>query len=180
MEFRSPEVFRLNECRLEIDDSAFIANTATVVGNVKIGKNASIWFGAVLRGDMCPIIIGENTNIQDNTVIHVDWNMPAMISPNVSVGHSVVIHGAKIGSNCIIGMHSTILSGAEIGENCIVAAGAVVMQGQKIPANSIVMGIPAQVKKPVDEKTLEMITKNWQIYCDYAREFRQSVYHQKL
>ncbi len=180
MDYKSPEIFRLSECRLDIHDSAFIADTASVVGNVRIGMNASVWFGAVLRGDMCPIVIGDNTNIQDNTVIHVDWDMPAIISPNVSVGHSVVIHGAKIGSNCIIGMHSTVLSGAEIGENCIIAAGAVVMQGQKVPANSIVMGIPAQVKKQVDAKTLEHITKNWQIYCEYAKEFRQSVYHKTL
>ncbi len=175
-----PGLFKLADCKVQVDSSVFIAQNATVVGNVTIAPNASVWFGAVLRGDMEPIFIGENSNIQDNTVIHVDWKMPAVIGKNVSVGHSVVIHGAKIGDNCIIGMHSTILSGAEIGENCIVAAGAVVMQGQVVPPNSLVMGIPAKVKKEIDDATRKMITLNWQIYCEYAREFRHSSHHKNI
>jgi carbonic anhydrase/acetyltransferase-like protein (isoleucine patch superfamily) len=172
--------FKLSNCKLQVHPSVFVAQNATIVGNVTISQNASVWFGAVLRGDMEPILIGENTNIQDNTVIHVDWKLPAIIGNNVSVGHSVVIHGAKIGNNCIIGMHSTVLSGAEIGDHCIIAAGAVVMQGQVVPPNSLVMGIPAKVKKEIDAETLKMIELNWQIYCDYAKEFYNSPHHKQI
>jgi carbonic anhydrase/acetyltransferase-like protein (isoleucine patch superfamily) len=170
--------FRLANCkRPEIHDSVFIANTASLIGEITIAENCGIWFGAVIRSDMAPITIGKNCNIQDNVVVHVDFGFPTLIEDNVSVGHSAVVHGATIRKNCIIGMHATILNGAEIGENCIVGAGAIVMQGQVIPPNSVVMGIPAKVKKQADDSTLTAIRRNWEIYCDFAREYRQSKYH---
>lgn len=170
--------FRLSDLKPpEIHDSVFIANTASVIGGVKIGENCGIWFGAVLRCDMDPIIIGKNCNIQDNAVVHVDDHFPAIIEDNVSIGHSAIVHGATIRKNCIIGMHATILNGAEVGENCIVAAGAIVMQNQIIPPNSVVMGVPAKVKKAADEQTLAMIRRNWEVYCEFAAEYRRSKYH---
>lgn len=176
-----PQSFRLSNCtHRQIHDSAFIARTASVIGNIVIGANAGIWFGAVLRGDMETITIGDNSNIQDNAVVHVDFGFPTLIGKNVSVGHSAIIHGATVGDNCIIGMHATLLNGAVIGENCIVGAGAIVMQDQIIPPNSVVMGIPAKVKKTADEKVLEAIRRNWEIYVDFAREYRLSEYHQSV
>ncbi len=164
----------------KIHDSVFTANSCTILGQVVIGKNSSVWFGAVLRGDMGEISIGENCNIQDNAVIHVDFGFPTIIEDNVSVGHTAIIHGAKIGKNCIIGMHATILNGATIGENCIVGAGAIVMQNQVVPPNSVVMGVPAKVKKPADQSVLDAIRRNWEIYCDHAKEYRNSRYHKSI
>lgn len=172
--------FRLSDCGWPaIHDSVFVAQSASVIGDVVVAANASIWFGAVLRGDMGRITVGENTNIQDNAVVHVDDGYPSTIGRNVSVGHSAIIHGATIKDNCIIGMHATILNGAVVGEHCIVGAGAVVMQDQEIPPGSIVLGIPARVKKPVDEATRIMIRRNWEVYCEFAREYRQSSHHRK-
>ncbi|MCB0833803.1 MAG: gamma carbonic anhydrase family protein, partial [Bacteroidetes bacterium] len=127
-----------------VHESVFVAATATLVGDITVAENCGIWFGAVIRSDMAPVKIGRNCNIQDNAVVHVDFGYPTTIGDNVSVGHSAIVHGANIGSNCIIGMHSTIMNGARIGENCLVAAGAIVMQGQVIPPNSVVMGVPAK------------------------------------
>ncbi|MBL7959957.1 gamma carbonic anhydrase family protein [bacterium] len=172
--------FRLDQCgKPDIHDSVFVANTASIIGQVTLAENCGIWFGAVLRSDMAPISIGKNCNIQDNAVVHVDFGFPTLIEDNVSVGHSAIIHGATVRKNCIIGMHSTLLNGAEIGENCIIGAGAIVMQGQVIPPNSIVMGVPAKVKKQADEQTLIAIRRNWEIYCDFAKEYRKSKYHRR-
>lgn len=175
-----PGAFRFESTRRVIDPTVFIARTATLTGNVTIAAHASIWFGAVLRGDMGTITIGENSNIQDNAVVHVDFGFDTVIGRNVSVGHSAIVHGATIADNCIIGMHSTILNGATIGENCIIAAGALILEGQHVPANSVVMGMPGKVKKSADEKTIEHIRKNWEIYRDYARAYRHSIYHQDV
>lgn len=170
--------FRLDQCgKPNIHDSVFIANTASIIGDVTIAENCGIWFGAVLRSDMAPIKIGKNCNIQDHVVVHVDFGVPALIEDNVSIGHGAIIHGATVRKNCVIGMHATLLNGAEIGENCFVAAGAIVMQGQIIPPNSVIMGVPAKVKRQADEQTLIAIRRNWEIYCDYAREYRKSKYH---
>jgi carbonic anhydrase/acetyltransferase-like protein (isoleucine patch superfamily) len=163
-----------------IDVTVFVARTATVLGDVTVGPNASVWFGAVLRGDMGPITIGENTNIQDNAVVHVDFGFPTVIGRNVSVGHSAIIHGASIGDDCIIGMHATILNGARIGAGCIVGAGAIVMQGQEVPPGSIVLGIPAKFKKHADDETRAMIRRNWEIYADFARQYRHSDFHREF
>jgi carbonic anhydrase/acetyltransferase-like protein (isoleucine patch superfamily) len=173
-----PNAFRLSSCgRPNIHDSVFVAHTASVIGNVTIAENAGVWFGSVIRSDMAPITVGKNCNIQDNAVIHVDFGFPTVIEENVSVGHGAIIHGATIRRNCIIGMHATILNGAEIGENCLVAAGSIVMQGQVIPPNSVVMGVPAKVKKPADEQTYLAIRRNWEVYRDFAKEYRHSKYH---
>lgn len=173
--------FRLGDAGSpKLHDSVFVAHSASVIGDVTAHVGASIWFGAVLRGDMGAIVIGENTNIQDNAVVHVDEGFPSVIGRNVSVGHSAIIHGATIGDDCIIGMHATILNGAVVGKNCIVGAGAVVMQGQHIPAGSIVMGLPAKIKKQADDTTLAMIRRNWEVYCEMAKAYRHSVHHKNI
>jgi carbonic anhydrase/acetyltransferase-like protein (isoleucine patch superfamily) len=123
----------------------WIAPTATVVGNVILKKNASVWFGAVLRGDNEPIVVGENSNVQDNSVLHTDLGKPLTIGANVTVGHMVMLHGCEIGDGSLIGIGSIILNGAKIGRNCIIGASSLITEGKEIPDNSMVMGSPGKV-----------------------------------
>ena len=130
---------------LPADDEYWIAPNATVVGNVVLKKNASVWFGAVLRGDTEPITIGENSNVQDNSVLHTDIGQPLTIGDNVTVGHMVMLHGCTIGDGSLIGIGSIILNGARIGRNCIIGANSLITEGKEIPDNSMVMGSPGKV-----------------------------------
>jgi len=175
-----PGAFRFDNTRRAIHETVFLARTATVIGNVTIDAYASVWFGAVLRGDMGTITIGENSNIQDNAVVHVDFGYDTVIGRNVSVGHSAIVHGAHVSDNCIIGMHATVLNGARIGENCIIAAGAMILEGQEIPPGSVVMGMPGKVRKSADDKTFAHIRRNWEIYRDFAHSYRHSEFHQDV
>lgn len=134
----------------EIDENAFVAPNATVIGKVKIGENSSVWFGAVLRGDESPITIGRGSNVQDNAVLHCDLGSPMSIGDNVTIGHGAIIHGATIGDNVLIGMGAIVLNGAKIGDNCIVGAGAVVKENAEVPANSMLVGVPAKVIRTLD------------------------------
>jgi len=140
----------------EVHETAFVEESAQVIGDVKIGANSSVWFNVVIRGDVNSIRIGERTNIQDGCVLHVTLDThPLVIGDNVTIGHGAIVHGCRIGSNCLIGMGSIILDGAVIGENCVVAAGAIVTEGSVIPPNTLVMGIPAKPKRAVADKDLE-------------------------
>src|SRR5713226_799594 len=125
---------------LPADGNYFIADTAMVIGKVRLLNSASVWFGAVLRGDNEWIEIGENSNVQDNSVIHTDPGQPAIIGANVTIGHKVILHSATIGDNVLIGMGSTLLSGARIGSNCLIGANTLVSEGKDIPPNSLVLG----------------------------------------
>jgi carbonic anhydrase/acetyltransferase-like protein (isoleucine patch superfamily) len=128
----------------QIETDTFVAPTAVVIGDVHIQSGTSIWYGVVIRGDMEPIIIGADTNIQDNCTIHTDQGHPAIIGPHVSIGHNAVIHGCKVGPNCLIGIGAIVLSGSRVGEGSVVAAGSVVAEGQIIDPGQIVAGIPAR------------------------------------
>ncbi len=155
-----------------IDRSALIAKSATIIGDVKIGKDSSIWPGVVLRGDMHHIRIGRNVSVQDNSVMHGTANKyPTIVGDNVSIGHNAIVHGCVVGSNCLIGMGSIILEGAEIGDWCIIAAGAVVLEGAKIPSNSIVVGVPAKVKAKVTKEHKQRITENWKEYVKLKNRY---------
>lgn len=143
-----------------IDKNAFIAETADVIGKVKIGEGSSIWYGSVLRGDIEPISIGVYTNIQDNCVVHTENNIPTKIGDYTVVGHSAIIHGAQIGSNCLIGMGAIILNNAVVGDNCIIAAGSLVSEGKKIPSNSMVMGTPGRIIRSVTQEEVDGIKTN--------------------
>ena len=156
-----------------IDETAFIAENATVAGKVTIGKNASVWFGAVLRGDLQPITVGENSNVQDNAVIHVGANTPAVIGNGVTVGHGAIIHGATIGDNVLVGMGATVLDGAVIGENSIIGAGALVTSMTEIPANSLVLGMPAQVTKTLTPQQVMGNRMNALEYVRLAKDFKK-------
>ncbi len=159
----------------KIATSAFIAPTAVIVGDVEIGEFASVWFGAVLRGDTAPIRIGARTNVQDNCVIHTDEGAPATIGAGCSLGHGAIIHGATVGDGALIGMAATLLNHAEVGAGCIVAAGALLPEGKIIPAGQLAMGAPAKVARPVSDAERARVTDGIQHYLDYAREYRAAL-----
>lgn len=141
----------------DIADSAFIADTATVSGDVVIGRESSIWFGTVIRGDVSPVRIGERVNVQDLSCLHQSPNAPLILEDGVTVGHCVILHSSIIRKNALIGMGSIILDGAEIGEGAFIGAGSLVPQGKKIPPNTLAFGRPAKVVRELtDEDRLDM------------------------
>ncbi len=137
----------------EIHSSAWVTESAQIIGDVVIGEESSVWFNAVVRGDMNYIRIGKRTNIQDGCVLHVARKtLPLIIGDEVTVGHNVILHACTIGNRCLIGMGAVVMDGAEVEENCIVAAGSLVTQGTKIPSGHLAMGSPARVKRPLTEE----------------------------
>jgi carbonic anhydrase/acetyltransferase-like protein (isoleucine patch superfamily) len=142
----------------EIAETAFVDESAVVIGDVRIGEHSSIWYNAVVRGDVNYIIIGENTNVQDGVIIHVTQiEYPTEIGDNVTIGHAAVLHGCKIKSNSLIGIGAIVLDGALIEEYCIVAAGSLVPPRAKYPSNSLILGCPAKVARKLNDKDIEMI-----------------------
>jgi len=153
----------------------FLADNAVLVGDVEVGARSSIWFGAVLRGDVFHIRIGEETSIQDNSVVHVTHGRNAtLVGSRVTVGHAVTLHGCVIRDRCIIGMGSTILDNAEIGERCIVGAGALVTPGTRIPPGTLALGAPARPKRDLTQDELEWIEFSAKHYVDLARNYGSS------
>ncbi len=142
---------------LKIDPTAFIAPGARLIGDIEIKEDASIWYNVVLRADIAPIRIGKESNVQDNATVHVDYDMPAIIEDNVTIGHNAVVHGAEIGHHSLIAMNATVLSGAKIGHHSIVAAGAVVPEKMEVPPYSMVVGIPGKIKKTLAEEDLKSV-----------------------
>jgi len=147
----------------------YIAENATVVGDVRLAKGVNIWYGAVLRGDMATITVGESTNIQDLCVLHCDPGLELTIGKWVTIGHSAVIHGKSIADKCLIGMHATLLAGSEIGEGCIIAAGALLRENQKVPPRSIVAGVPARAIGQVTEEQFQTFEDRALRYLATAR-----------
>lgn len=164
---------RIDEWVPKTAPSSFVHKTAVVCGNVTLGENVSVWPGAVLRGDIAEIFVGENSNIQDNACVHVNYNCPAVIGKGVSVGHGAIIHGSKIGDNCLIGMNAVVLE-SEIGPNCLIGAGAVVTAGKNIPAGSLVMGVPAKVVRELSEDEINGILQNAHEYTRLAKKFKDA------
>ena len=142
------------------------------MGDVTLGPRTSVWYGAVLRGDMDRIVLGESTNIQDGTIVHVDAGRPTVIGARVGVGHRVILHGCTVEDECLIGMGSVLLNGVVIGSGSVVAAGAVVPEGMVVPPGSLVMGVPARVARPVDEALRARIQDMWQHYVAEAERHR--------
>ncbi|HZK02119.1 MAG TPA: gamma carbonic anhydrase family protein [Anaerovoracaceae bacterium] len=141
----------LQHKKVAIHSDVFIAETAVVVGDVSIGEDSSLWYGAAVRGDLHSIEIGKATNVQDNATLHVDRDAPLKIGDFTSIGHNAIVHGCQIGSNCLIGMGAIIMSNAVIGDNSIIAAGALVTESTVIPPNSLVMGTPGKVVRQITE-----------------------------
>lgn len=154
----------------KIHDSVFIAETAVVIGDVEIGKNSSVWYGCILRGDVNYIRIGERTNIQDASVIHVSSGThPTVLEDEITVGHRVTLHGCYVETGCLIGIGSVILDGARIGRNSLVAAGSLVTPNTQIPEGSLVMGSPAKVKRALTAEEIKDLEKFWRNYVEYSR-----------
>jgi carbonic anhydrase/acetyltransferase-like protein (isoleucine patch superfamily) len=153
----------------------WIAPNAAVIGNVILKKNASVWWGATLRGDNDPITIGENSNIQDGSVLHTDAGVPLTIGANVTVGHLVMLHGCVIGDNSLIGIGSVILNGAKIGRNCLIGANVLITEGKEIPDNSLVMGAPGKVVREVSEHQAMVLTGSALHYVDNWKRYRRDL-----
>jgi len=150
----------------------WIAPTATVVGRVILKKNASIWFGAVARGDNDPIEIGENSNVQDNSVLHTDSGVPLTIGDNVTVGHMVMLHGCTIGEGSLVGIGSIVLNGARIGRSCLIGAHALITEGKDIPDFSVVMGAPGKIVRQVSPEQAEGLRAGARHYVENWKRFR--------
>ena len=159
----------------KIHPSAFIAPGAMIIGAVTIGEESSVWFNCVLRGDLEYIEVGERTNIQDGTVVHLDPGFPCVIGADVTIGHGAIIHGCTVGDGAMISMGATILTGAKIGERAIIAAGAVVREGQEIPPDTLAMGLPAQVKREVTPADLERVRSGREGYVARGQLMRKSL-----
>jgi carbonic anhydrase/acetyltransferase-like protein (isoleucine patch superfamily) len=157
--------------RLNLDPTAFVAPGAMVVGDVTMGRHASVWFNAVVRGDTAPISIGEDSNLQDVSVVHVDEAQPAVIGARVTIGHRAVIHGCAIEDECLIGMGSIVLSGARIGAGSLIGAGALVREGQVVPPGSLALGLPARVVGQVTAAQRESIRGSSAHYAALARSY---------
>lgn len=156
-----------------VAESAFIAENATLIGDVAIGPRSSVWFGAVLRGDVHHIRIGSETSIQDNTVIHVtDGRHPTLVGDRVTVGHAVTLHGCTVRDRCIIGMGSTVLDDATVGERVILGAGALVTPGTQIPPGTLAVGAPARVRRALSQEELEWIESSADHYIALATRYR--------
>ena len=156
-------------------DDFFIAPSASVLGRVFLEKHVSVWFGAVIRGDVEDIKIGENTNVQDLSVLHADPGHPLIIGKNVTVGHKVMLHGCSIGDNSLIGINSVILNGAKIGKNCLIGANSLVTEGSEIPDNSLVMGSPAKVKKELGPEMEEILKGSASHYVSNYKNFKKNL-----
>ncbi|MGR8924803.1 gamma carbonic anhydrase family protein [Rhizobium leguminosarum] len=155
----------------------WIAPDANIIGQIELGENVGIWFGAVLRGDNEPITVAEGTNIQEGVMAHTDMGFPLTIGKDCTIGHHAILHGCTIGDNTLIGMGATILNGAKIGNNCLVGANALVTEGKEFPDNSLIVGTPARAVRVLDEAAIEAIRRsaknyvaNWQ---RFARDLRQ-------
>ena len=158
---------------MDIKESAVILDGAHIIGDVKLDENVSIWFGAVLRGDVSSIKIGKNSNVQDNCVVHCSKDFPVEIGENVSVGHGAVIHGCTIEDNVLIGMNATVLNGAKIGKNSIVGAGAVVTEGKEFPDNSLILGLPARAVREITSEQAQHILNNAQNYLNLSKSYKE-------
>lgn len=149
----------------------FIAPNATVLGDVTLGHETSIWYGAVVRADKDRIVIGDRSNIQDNAVLHTSSGHPVLIGTNVSVGHGAILHGCRISDRVLVGMGAIVLNGAEIGEDTLLGAGTVVTEGTKIPPGSVIVGVPGKLIKQVSEEQRKHIVMNARNYWDLARSY---------
>jgi carbonic anhydrase/acetyltransferase-like protein (isoleucine patch superfamily) len=169
-------IFALGGVSPQIAESAWVAESAQVIGNVELAQDVSIWFGAVLRGDNNePLRIGRGSNIQDGSVLHSDHGKPLDIGADVTVGHMVMLHGCTIGDASLIGIGAVVLNGARIGRNCLVGAGALVTEGKEFADGSMIIGSPAKVVRDLTPEQIEGLRRSAQGYVDNARRFRDTL-----
>ncbi|MCH0562549.1 MULTISPECIES: gamma carbonic anhydrase family protein [unclassified Streptomyces] len=160
--------------RPRVDGDTFVAPTASVIGDVTLAAGASVWYGAVLRGDVESIRVGAGSNVQDNCTLHADPGFPVTVGERVSIGHNAVVHGATVEDDCLIGMGATVLNGAVIGAGSLVAAQALVPQGMVVPPGSLVAGVPARVRRELSEEERQGVTLNGTLYAELARTHRDA------
>jgi len=159
----------------EINDNCWVAPEASLIGKVRLGEGASIWFGAVLRGDNEWIEIGEGSNVQESCTLHTDMGFPLTVGKNCTIGHNAILHGCTLGDGVLVGMGATVLNGAVIGNNCLIGAGALVTEGKQIPDNSLVIGSPGKVARELDEAAVQMLQMNALHYAQNAERFRDGL-----
>ncbi|WP_258935290.1 gamma carbonic anhydrase family protein [Nesterenkonia pannonica] len=160
-------VLTVNGKTPQIGEGVFLAPTAAITGDVVMEKNSSAFYGVSARGDIDRIVVGEGTNLQDNVVLHTEQGDPCILGKGISVGHSAVVHGARVGDRTLIGMGATVLNGAVIGEECLIVYGAVVLEGTEVPPRSLVAGVPGKVRRELTEEEIEHIRANGERYLGY-------------
>lgn len=168
-------IFELADVQPRIADSAWVAPNATVIGNVVLEADSSVWFNVVIRGDNDTMTVGERSNIQDGTVIHTDAGIPLTIGAGVTVGHQAMVHGCTIGDNSLIGIQAVVMNNAKIGKNCLIGAGSLIPEGKVIPDNSLVMGTPGKVVRQLTEAEIQMLRMSAEHYVQNARRYREQM-----
>ena len=162
-------IYQLDDLVPEVDPSAFVADSAQVIGDVNLGADSSVWFGTVIRGDSDHIRVGAGSNIQDASVLHADRGFPLTIGERVTVGHQVMLHGCTIGDETLIGIGAVVLNGARIGRNCLVGAGSLVTEGKEFPDGSMILGSPAKVVRQLSPEQIEGLRRSAEHYIANAR-----------
>ena len=165
-------IYQLDEFTPRIADSAWVADSARVIGHVELAEDASVWFGAVLRGDTEPLRVGKGSNVQDGSVIHADVGYPVTLGENVTVGHQVTLHGCTVGDGSLIGIRAVVMNGAKIGRNCLVGAGSLVTEGKEFPDGSLIMGTPAKVVRQLTPEQIETLKRSGRNYVKNALRFK--------
>ena len=164
-------LYELDGISPKLGQGAWVADSAQVIGSVGLGENSSVWFGAVIRGDSEAIRLGDNSNVQDLSVLHADPGKPLTIGRDVTIGHQVMLHGCTIGDNTLIGIQAVVLNNARIGRNCIVGAGSVVTEGKEFPDNSLIIGAPAKVVRTLDDEAARKLAHTALHYVENSRRF---------
>jgi len=167
-----PSIIALGDDSPDIAEGAWVAPTATLIGAVEVAEGASVWYGAVLRGDNEPIVIGPDSNVQDNVVFHTDDGIPVSLGRGVSVGHNAVVHGSTVGDDVLVGMGAILMNRSVIGDECLIAAGALVPEGANIPARSLVVGVPAKVVRELTDDEVEGLRRNARLYTVHRDRHR--------
>ena len=165
-------LYQLDDLAPALADTAWVADSAQVIGNVTLAEGSSVWFGVVIRGDTEAISIGRASNIQDNSVLHADHGMPLVIGEQVTVGHQAMLHGCTIGDGSLIGIQAVVLNGAKIGKNCLVGAGALVTEGKEFADGCMILGSPAKAVRQLSEAQVEALKLSAQHYMDNARRYK--------
>lgn len=171
----STRLITVGMLRPQVDDEAWVAPTATLVGSVALRARASVWYSAVLRGDGDAILVGEDSNIQDGSVIHTDPGLPVIVGDRVSVGHRAVLHGCRVADDCLVGMGALILNGAEVGRGSLVAAGAVLLEGSRFDPGMLIAGVPATARRPLTAAERAATTKNALDYVTLSRQHEEAL-----
>ena len=168
-------IYSLGERRPEFLGEYYVAPSASVIGSVVLGDNASVWFGCVVRGDNDVITIGANSNVQDASVLHIDHGVPLTLGENVSIGHMVMLHGCTIGDNSLVGINAVVLNHARVGRNCLIGAKTLVTEGKEIPDGSLVLGSPGRVVRSLTEIEIEGIAEIARHYVEKSKQYRASL-----